>query len=67
MAVRRGKGGVQVKMDLAENVLMVSGLAMMGYGLWLIWPPAMYLVIGTWLFAAGAMSYQKRKREASND
>ena len=34
------------KTDLIRGAYAVAGMAVLGYGLWLAWPPLAYIVIG---------------------
>lgn len=37
------------RLDL-RDVVALAGLGMLGYGLWLFWPPAAYMAVGALLF-----------------
>jgi len=36
-----------------KDVVVIVGLAGIGYGCWLIYPPIMFIVVGIFVFAIG--------------
>lgn len=44
---------LQVVNELLRLLLLLTGLAMVARGLWLIYPPAMFIICGICLFWAG--------------
>jgi len=55
--------GAAVDMD---DVLVLVGLGLLGYGIWMIYPPAALIAIGLVSCSLGVMGSRMRRRNGKN-
>lgn len=49
-----------------KDILIVLGAGLLGYGLWQIWPPLAFVVIGALAIAWGVRGYERKYREVKD-
>ena len=47
------------KSDLIKDGAFLLGLGLLGYGLWLVWPPLAYTVVGGFFLALWMIAFLK--------
>lgn len=54
-------------MSYVDDVIGIIGLVGLGYGAWLAWPPAGFMVIGAIMLAYAVASARHSARNGNND